>query len=161
MSNRKSPGLCTIKVKNKENQIKNRSLFFSLDGREWMLPWLHSSVLIKATQASLPSCETKSIFHPEDMAYGLRGHWVPKGQKPRDCLRPVFTATCRSFSGNGQVEQKDEQGDELLSCLRPVHVQTLSPCNRSTRKRTMNEWMYLYRHKQRWMAEQRTWSASG
>lgn len=74
---------------------------------------------------------------------------MPEGQKPRDRLQPVFTATCRRFSGNGQVGQKDEQGDELLSCLHPVHARTLSPCNRSKREQTMNERMYLYRHKLR------------
>lgn len=66
---------------------------------------------------------------------------MPEGQKPRDHLQPVFTATCRRFSGNRQVGQKDEQGDELLSYLRP--------CNRKKREQTMNEWMFLYRHKLR------------
>lgn len=75
----KIPGLCIIKLENKGNQIKNRSLFFGLDVGKWMLPWLHSSVLINATQASLPSSETKSIFHPEDMAYRLRGPLSARG----------------------------------------------------------------------------------
>lgn len=75
-----SVAVCTIAVQHAKSQseIKRAKEKTGLSpwfgGDEWMLPWLPGSVLINATQASLLSCETKSIFHPEDMTYKLRGH---------------------------------------------------------------------------------------
>ena len=79
-----------------------------------MLPWLH--VLINATQASPPSCETKSIFHPENMKYKLRGHRMLQEQRPRDCSPPRAPE---------EMDKYNMKMSKVVSLYPAVHGQTL------------------------------------